>query len=152
MHQEQHKTEEHSFGRLPQRAPLAVPFVPFQENNPPQYNPNLGLARGTIFPGLDLPFKNNLSDTHPYEGTSLGEIMSLGLALTDLHLYLDTHPDDQESFAIFQYYSKILEEKQKAYTKNHGPLTLGDVSSDNYYSWLNDPWPWEYVDLKQEGK
>ena len=43
-------------GRLPAMAPLANPYVPFQLENPPQYEAQKGLVRGTLFPGLDLPF------------------------------------------------------------------------------------------------
>ena len=43
-------------GTLPARAPLANPYVPFQDENPMQYEAKKGLIRGTLFPGLDLPF------------------------------------------------------------------------------------------------
>ena len=43
-------------GRLPSMAPLANPYVPFQLENPPKYEPRTALVRGTLFPGLDLPF------------------------------------------------------------------------------------------------
>ena len=43
-------------GRLPAMAPLANPYVPFQIENPPKYETRKGLVRGTLFPGLDLPF------------------------------------------------------------------------------------------------
>ena len=43
-------------GRLPAIAPLANPYVPFQMENPPKYESRKALVRGTLFPGLDLPF------------------------------------------------------------------------------------------------
>ena len=43
-------------GRLPASAPLANPYVPFQLENPPKYDPRKSLVRGTLFPGLELPF------------------------------------------------------------------------------------------------
>ena len=43
-------------GRLPAMAPLANPYVPFQLDNPPRYEARKALVRGTLFPGLDLPF------------------------------------------------------------------------------------------------
>ena len=43
-------------GRLPAVAPLANPFVPFQMEDPPRYEARKGLIKGTLFPGLDLPF------------------------------------------------------------------------------------------------
>ena len=43
-------------GRMPATAPLANPYVPFQDEDPPKYEARMGLIRGTLFPGLDLPF------------------------------------------------------------------------------------------------
>ena len=63
-------------GYLPQNAPLANPYVPFQDNNPKQYTAKKGLIRGTLFPGLDLPFmglffrKGTLMTTANVEGLS----------------------------------------------------------------------------------
>ena len=45
-----------SEGRLPAMAPLANPYVPFQLDNPPRYETGMAFVRGTLFPGLDLPF------------------------------------------------------------------------------------------------
>lgn len=137
---------EFKTGRLPlsQHAPLAVPFVPFQTENPPQYSPREGFNRGTIFPGLDLPFQNHVNHTNPEANTLLGELMALGLALTDLHLYLDTHPHDKEVFAIFRHYNELLTNRKEEYTKTHGPLTLADVPQGDYASWVQGPWPWEF--------
>ena len=45
-------------GRLPATAYLANPYVPFQIEDPPKYEPKVAIIRGTLFPGLDLPFMN----------------------------------------------------------------------------------------------
>ena len=51
------RTQDHgAMGRLPAAAPLANPYVPFQVENPPVYDSKKGIVRGTLFPGLDLPF------------------------------------------------------------------------------------------------
>ena len=44
-------------GRLPAMAPLANPYVPFQLEDPPKYEPRKALVRGTLYPGLDLPLR-----------------------------------------------------------------------------------------------
>ena len=49
-------------GRLPEMAPLANPYVPFQLENPPKYEAKKGLVRGTLFPGLDLPFMGMVNE------------------------------------------------------------------------------------------
>ena len=55
MNQRKQK-QEGMLGRMPAMAPLANPYVPFQLENPPRYEARKGLIRGTLFPGLDLPF------------------------------------------------------------------------------------------------
>ena len=135
---------DYKTGALPPRAPLAVPFVPFQDPNPPQYSPEEALTRGTLFPGLDLPFMNTVNQTNPLAGTALGEIMGLSMAVMDLHLYLDTHPNDAKVTRILGHYIELLETAKKHYVAKFGPLTLADAVQDGRYAWLDDPWPWEY--------
>lgn len=48
-------------GRLPACAPLANPYVPFQQNNPQTYPAKKGVVRGTLFSGLDLPFVGRIN-------------------------------------------------------------------------------------------
>ena len=43
-------------GNLPSCAPLANPYVPFQQTGPELYQAPCALIRGTLFPGLDLPY------------------------------------------------------------------------------------------------
>jgi len=135
---------DYKTGSLPSEAPLAVPFVPFQGSNPPQYSPEEALTRGTLFPGLDLPFRNTVNQTNPLAGTALGELKGLEMAVMDLHLYLDTHPHDAEVTRIFGHYCELLEKSKKHYVAKFGPLTLADAVQDNRYTWLDDPWPWDF--------
>ena len=87
-------------GALPSCAPLAAAFVPAQENAQAQYEPDKALARGTLFPGLDLPFGNVVNDAAP--NVPLAELMAIDFAAHDLSLYLDTHAGDAEAFAAYQ--------------------------------------------------
>ena len=43
------------YGELPDTAPLAMAYVPFQMWEKP-YEADVGLSRGTIFPSIDKPF------------------------------------------------------------------------------------------------
>ena len=43
-------------GQLPSCAPLANPYVPFQQTGADLYTASCALIRGTLFPGLDLPY------------------------------------------------------------------------------------------------
>ena len=135
-------------GRLPAMAPLANPYVPFQEDNPPKYEARKGLVRGTMFPGLDLPFMG-MVNKNELPVTALSEVQALGFAIQELALYLDTHRDDQEALEIYRSYQKMYEKCADEYMKKYGPLTHKQVSESEKYRWLDDPWPWEYCKSKE---
>ncbi|MDD6188575.1 MAG: spore coat protein CotJB [Clostridiales bacterium] len=129
-------------GMLPECAPLAVPYVPMQGESIPQYNPKEALTRGTLFPGLDLPWKNVVNQTGAPD-TPLGELMALGFVIHELGLYLDTHCDDTEALEMFNRYVELYEEGEKRYVARYGPLRQMQAGGESY-TWLCSPWPWEY--------
>lgn len=130
-------------GRLPALAPLANPYVPFQLENPPKYEANKGIIRGTLFPGLDLPFMG-MVNKNELPVTPLTELQAITFAIQELALYLDTHRQDKEALELYQNYQKLYKEGMKKYEKLCGPLNhLSET--DGEYKWLNDPWPWEYA-------
>jgi spore coat protein JB len=129
-------------GSLPACSPLAVPFVPFQGEDPQRYQRMDALSEGTLFPGLNLPFRIKPEATTVIS-TPLAELQALGFVITELSLYLDTHPKDSEAFALYQTYANLLKEGRKTYAEKYGPLTHLEVAQQSNYTWLNDPWPWE---------
>lgn len=78
---------------LPECAPLALSQIPQQQSSEPAYQTGEALSRGTLFPGLDLPFKNIVNQM-PAETTELRELMALDFVTAELGLYLDTHSED----------------------------------------------------------
>ena len=132
-------------GELPCDAPLAVPFVPFQRCNPPRYEPATALERGTLFPGLDLPFMN-IINTGTVTDTPLAELMALDFACHELHLYLDTHPEDSEAFSVYQGLADLAEEARRRYTALYGPVSAADLANETSFTWLKNPWPWTYCE------
>ena len=64
-------------GRLPTMAPLANPYVPFQMEDPPKYEARKGLVRGTLFPGLDLPFMGMVNKKELPVDTLINEICAV---------------------------------------------------------------------------
>ena len=134
-------------GRLPAMAPLANPYVPFQLENPPQYEARKGFIRGTIFPGLDLPFMGMVKNKEK-PLTPMNELQVLAFAIQELALYLDTHRDDREALELYRQYQKIYHDAMMAYSKKQGPLNHA-TPNDGPYRWLDDPWPWEYCGNKE---
>ena len=129
-------------GRLPAMAPLANPYVPFQLENPPVYEARRGIVRGTLFPGLDLPFMGMINQKD-MPVTPLTELQTMAFAIQELALYLDTHRDDTEALDMYRTYQKMYAEGKKKYEKECGPLNHMSATGEKY-RWLDDPWPWEF--------
>ncbi len=134
----------YKMGTPPPCAPLSAGYVPFQQPNPPKYSNNDALTRGTLFPGLDLPYLNIVNKDHPYAGTPLGELMALRFVITELNLYLDTHPKDNDALMMHQSMNKLLAEGQERFVRLYGPISITDITSGDEYMWLDNPWPWDF--------
>lgn len=124
-------------------APLAFPYVPRQENNPVRFSRMEALQTGTLFPGLDLPFKAAIQARTKLSNTALVELMALDFAIDELGLYLTTHADDQEALQLYWSYINLAKEGREKYQKQYGPLLQTDLTPDQGYAWLKDPWPWD---------
>jgi len=140
-------------GTLPACAPLAAAYVPRQQTGEPRYKSGDALARGTLFPGLDLPWKNIANENAgPLADTPLGELMALNFVVQELGLYLDTHHEDREALELYTDYARLLKQGTAAFTERFGPLDQTQVTMQTGFSWINDPWPWEIQACpRQEG-
>ncbi len=142
------KHREGGLGRLPEMAPLANPYVPFQLENPPKYEAPMGLVRGTLYPGLDLPFMG-MVNRNPLPETPSTQLQALGFALNELALYLDTHPEDKEALELYRRYQKMHHDAAAVYSDKCGPMTHGTPVDHPRYTWMDEPWPWEYAANKE---
>ena len=130
-------------GTLPSCAGLAVPYVPFQQNNPQKYAQSEALSNGTLFPGLNLPFHLAV-DGSSLPATPLAELQALEFVILELGIYLDTHKDDAEAFAMFKQFSAMEKAAKAAYESKYGPITKETAAAGDSYQWLSDPWPWNF--------
>ncbi len=132
-------------GTLPSCGRLAAAYVPMQPRDAERYRPEDALLKGTLFPGLDLPWMN-VSNASPAEfsGTPMGELMALCFVVQELGLYLDTHPEDADALKLFTEYVQLLRQGKETFTARYGPLQQTQVTGEDGYSWLKEPWPWEY--------
>jgi spore coat protein JB len=130
-------------GPLPSCAPLALAYVPMQQSAEPAYEPRMALNRGTLFPGLELPFMN-IVNKDSLDNTPLVEVMALDFVANELMLYLDTHKDDTEAFETLQSILHLSKEAKRRYTERCGPITHADLANAGSFTWLECPWPWEY--------
>lgn len=69
------------------------------------------------------------------------QIKEYQFAITDIALYLDTHPEDQRALCLHREYARILKDLRDKYQKVYGPLTIEYPC--NKWRWLEEPWPWE---------
>jgi len=113
--------------------PVAFPFVPPQRFVS-RYSDTDAMMSGTLFPELDLPFKD-YHVSKPLPQTSLAKLMTLDFVAHELRLYLDTHPDDKTAMAMYQEYCRKSSEAKQLYE------SALDAQFSN--AWVNSPWPWE---------
>ena len=136
-------------GYLPACAPLANPYVPFQEADAQIYQAPTGLIRGTMFPGLDLPFMGMVNQKEK-NGTYLNRLQALNFAISELGLYLDTHSQDTEALELFNQYTNLYADALQKYEQEHGSTTQMGAGMSGRYTWTEGPWPWDY-DANKEG-
>ena len=130
-------------GTLPSCAPLATGYVPFQQRAPKRYGERDALSNGTLYPSLNLPFHLMVGGSRVPDGP-LADLQALSFVLLELGTYLDTHPEDEEAFALFKRFSAMEKTARKAYERQRGPLTRRAAAEGESYGWLQDPWPWNY--------
>lgn len=131
-------------GEFPEPALLANPYVPYQKENSEQYSRRKGLIRGTLFPGLDLPYLGMVNTVEKGD-SGLAELQALDFAMNELALYLDTHAEDTEAMELFQSYADLYRKGAAEYEKSHGPLKRMHAIQNGKYCWKKGPWPWEYA-------
>ena len=135
-------------GRLPATAPLANPYVPFQMDGPPKYEARKAIIKGTLFPGLELPFMGMVNQNE-LPVTPKTELQVLAFAIQELALYLDTHKEDREALELYQQYQQMYHNCTKQYLEDRGPMNHRMPTNGKQYRWLDDPWPWEYAANKE---
>ena len=117
--------------------------IPNQDGSEPSYDKNEALVKGTLFPGLDLPFMDYVA-AGTLENTPLYELMALDFVAQELALYLDTHADDKEAFETWKCFQELAVKGRERYAEMYGPLTRCKTGMADGWVWPDDPWPWEY--------
>ncbi len=133
-----------AMGQLPACAPLANPYVPFQQTGSCRYEARQGLVRGTLYPGLDLPFMG-MVNKHELPDTPKHQMQALHFAINELVLYLDTHPEDGEALELLRKYNELYRKGQDEILRLYGPQMVFRAGEGEQYDWLKEPWPWQYA-------
>ncbi len=72
----------------------------------------------------------------------LKKLSTYSFATFDLHLYLDTHPNDKEIAQKLEDYRVKAIELRNEFESKYGPLTISQDNA-NRWAWIQNPWPWE---------
>lgn len=76
--------------------------------------------------------------------TLLHQIGIISFALTDMALYLDTHPHDEDALDFFNRYNHMNHRLRTEYSQKYGPLEMSYTDdSDDEWKWSLQPMPWE---------
>ena len=70
------------------------------------------------------------------------KIATVDFALTDLHLFLNTHPDNINIAHKLEEYQAKSRELKKEYAYRFGPLAPS-AEDGNRWAWIANPWPWD---------
>lgn len=84
---------------------------------------------------------NNCDNMDMTRETLINQIKCYQFAITELALYLDTHPDEEKALCLHRKYSRELKDLKDKYQKVYGPLTIDFPC--NKWRWIEEPWPWE---------
>ena len=79
----------------------------------------------------------------------LKQLTVLDFMATDLHLYLNTHPEDALALKMFNDVTTKSAQVRKEYENHFGPLVsyrssdIKDGQTPAKWRWEDCPWPWE---------
>ena len=73
----------------------------------------------------------------------LREITILDFMALDLHLFLNTNPNDASALEMYNDCITRSNELRKEYEAAYGPLTAYRSYGQPGWTWINEPWPWE---------
>lgn len=70
-------------------------------------------------------------------------IMMLGFCAVDMMLYLDTHPDDEETLNYFNQCTALYNAAKQSYQEQFGQLNAFSEQERSSWDWNTAPMPWE---------
>ena len=73
----------------------------------------------------------------------LWDIGIVSFVVTELVLYLDTHPRDEKAIQYFNHYNSMRQQMLKDFAIRFYPLTLDSAEACDQFAWGMAPLPWE---------
>lgn len=75
----------------------------------------------------------------------LKDIGIVDFTVTELALFLDTHPKDSMAMEYFNHYNRMNVQLKREFSRNYYPLKLEYADSNQEWRWGDAPLPWEGV-------
>lgn len=69
-------------------------------------------------------------------------IAAIDFAIVELHLFLDTHPNDVEVKNKLNDYTRKSDELRNEFEEKYGPIQPNSTDM-NRFAWISNPWPWD---------
>ncbi|MCC8028507.1 MAG: spore coat protein CotJB [Lachnospiraceae bacterium] len=70
-------------------------------------------------------------------------VNQFGFALSDITLFLDTHPLDQDALDYYHQMNHMYRKATAEYENKYGPLTQFAGEDCDVWNWAVQSWPWE---------
>lgn len=74
----------------------------------------------------------------------LNRIASYDFAIVELHLFLDTHPNNNAAAAKLDENIAKSNKLRKEFEDKYGPLNAMNKNADRW-AWIANPWPWDII-------
>lgn len=74
----------------------------------------------------------------------LKRIAACDFAIVELHLFLDSHPNDNAAATKLDEYVLESNELRREFEGKFGPLNAMTKDS-NRWAWISNPWPWDII-------
>ena len=72
----------------------------------------------------------------------LRRIAEEDFAVIELHMFMDSHPNNREAAAKLKEHDAKSRALRKQFEDTYGPLMSNQVEA-NRWAWISDPWPWD---------
>lgn len=75
----------------------------------------------------------------------LRKIAEYDFAIVDLHLFMDSHPNDTAAAAKLDEYKMKSKALRSEFEEKFGPLMSNQMDA-NRWAWISNPWPWDGIE------
>ena len=114
-------------------------FCPFNDDEPYSTPEDCGLSKNSPVEPMEPPVGNSKQEM-------MRQIQEICFAITDLNLFLDTHPNCTQAIELYTKLCATAKSLKSDYQARYGPLYATESANKAPFSWVEDDrkWPWEF--------